>query len=650
VSATNSIIAPSIENTLADVAVRSALCTDSYELPTNDLPDTTPAVTVDDVHSFVGIDRIERFLGRDETGDIELINLLYHERIVFDHSTNQYYLFDGNAFQPDSVHLMRRIIIKQLTDQYYQAKHHLTAQHKQFTQSGQGTQDELDRINRIESMCKNRIEKVYTVARQDKILKAFTSYVGITSNQWNADPWLLCVQNGVIDLHTGKHRPGRPSDRIRTVAPVEWTGINTPAPRWEQFLHEIFADHLYVAELVSFIHRLLGYSISGVTTEAIFPILYGEEGRNGKTIMLETIQSVLGPLSGAISPDVLLDSKAGSKGQATPHLCALQSKRPVWASETNEGRRLDSAQIKLATGGDTLTVRPLYGQQYSFTPTHTLFLLTNRLPHAPADDNALWDRIIVIPFNMRFVDNPNGPNERQRDPNLKQALEQELSGILAWLVRGCLAWQRDGLRVPSFLHAATNTYRRDEDDVQQFIDDVCYIGAADSISTKELYKAYQAWCEDQGTRPMSKQALGRRISKRFTARHGRIGTIYQGIRVRQSSEPVIDVMDISYSETLAKKDNPAVESCPISAVNLSQVTNDTSSLEQQKGIKAAVIDTAQQTPTHHTQDPLDGLDVGYLRQLHTLGDNEAIDRHCQIHRRDPQAVRAALELEVRSIP
>jgi putative DNA primase/helicase len=621
----------------------------SHALPTNDLPDATPAVTLVDLHAFLGIDKIERFLARDEIGDAELINHLYHERIVFDHSANQYYFFDGNAFQPDSIQLMRRIIVKQLTDQYYQALQFLTARHKQLTQSGQGTQVELERINAIETACKNRIKKVFTVAREEKILKALQSYMGITADQWNADPWLLCVKNGVIDLRTGKHRAGQPSDLIRTIAPVKWTGIDTPAPRWEQFLHEIFADHPHVVELVSFVHRLLGYSIAGVTSEAIFPILYGEEGRNGKTLLLETVQSVLGPLSGAISPDVLLDSKAGSKGQATPHLCDLQSRRPVWASETNEGRRLDSAQIKLATGGDTLTARPLYGKQYSFTPTHTLFLLTNRLPHAPADDNALWERIIVIPFNMRFVDNPNGSNERQRDPYLKQHLAQELSGILAWLVRGCLAWQRDGLRVPSFLGTATNMYRRDEDDVQQFIDDVCYVGA-DSIPTQELYNAYKAWCEDQGTRPMSKQALGRRISKRFTAKHGRIGTIYQGIRVRQSSDMVMDVRDISYSETLAKNDDPAVESFPIATVNLSQITDDTNSLEQQEGIKAAVIDTAQQTPTHHTQHPLDGLDVGYLRQLHALGDNEAIDRHCQIHHRDPQTVRAVLALEASSVP
>jgi len=173
------------------------------------------------------------------------------------------------------------------------------------------------------------------------------------------------------------------------------------------------------------------------------------------------LQRVLGSTVGAVSNDVILasHSKCLTPGSAKPHLCALQGKRIVWASETSKGARFDVGQVKFLTGGGDIPARQLYGRDYTFVPSHLLILLTNHKPHADAQDSAFWDRLCPIIFTIRFVDNPTAPHERQKDRALGDTLDVEASGILAWLVRGCLAWQREGLNIPASVLLARREYR-----------------------------------------------------------------------------------------------------------------------------------------------------------------------------------------------
>ena len=150
---------------------------------------------------------------------------------------------------------------------------------------------------------------------------------------------LLGCSNGVIDLTSGEHRPGRPTDYIKTFAPTPWLGLDAPAPLWAQFLAEIFAGD---QELISYIQRLLGYGITGKTTEHILPIFYGPHGRNGKGTLLETVGRVLGEIAGPIEAEMLLLQTHPRQGGApTSDIMALRGRRLVWASETGEGRHLD---------------------------------------------------------------------------------------------------------------------------------------------------------------------------------------------------------------------------------------------------------------------------------------------------------------------
>ncbi len=282
-----------------------------------------------------------------------------------------------------------------------------------------------------------RVNKLQTITRKEHVLelaRTGTDSLAISGEEWDRDPWLLGVQNGVIDLQTGELRPGRQQDFIKTVSPVNYDGLDTPAPKWRQFISDIFENNQHLAD---YIQRLLGYGITGLTNYHVWPIFYGPQGRNGKGTMIETVKLVLGGLAHKTRSEVLLQSRyAPTRGSADADTLAFRGKRIIWASETNEGRSVNTSLIKELTGADTLNARPPYGKRpVEFTPTHLLILLTNNRPKAPAGDDALWDRTHLIPFNVRFVDDPHAPNERPADHDLPEKLKAELSGILAWMVR-----------------------------------------------------------------------------------------------------------------------------------------------------------------------------------------------------------------------
>ena len=202
----------------------------------------------------------------------------------------------------------------------------------------------------------------------------------------------------MIELNTGNFREGKPDEYIKTIAPIDWKGIDEPAPYWEKFIRDIFDNK---KELIEYNQRLLGYCISGLTVEHIVVILWGK-GRNGKGTLFEVLKVILGDLIKPIQAEMLLRQPI-PKNSASPSsdIMSLIGKRLVWASESDEGRQLDIGKVKWLSGGDTLTGRHPHGKrEITFTPTHKLFLATNHKPHVPADEYAAWERISLIPFAL----------------------------------------------------------------------------------------------------------------------------------------------------------------------------------------------------------------------------------------------------------
>lgn len=329
---------------------------------------------------------------------------------------------------------------------------------------------------------------------------------------WDRSPWLFPAKNGAVDLKTGRLMPGHPSDYLRGGAPTPYKEDAT-CPQWEHFLSQVMGGD---GEMVTFLKRVLGYAITGLSIHHKFFVFWGRS-RNGKGTLIETIRKVLGPaLAGPIMAEMLLDQgRSRSSAAASPDIIDLMGKRIIWASETDEGRRFSSAAVKLMTGGDTLKGRPLQGMMVEIQPNHTLFLLTNERPDAPASDQGFWSRCLLIKFNERFVETPRLPNEHPIDVHLPEKLESELPGILRWLVEGCLEWQRDGLRPPTRVVADTDEYRGDVDIFGRFLAEDCVRIPGAKIQCAELYGQYEKWAKANG---FKKPWSSIKISKELKAR------------------------------------------------------------------------------------------------------------------------------------
>jgi putative DNA primase/helicase len=316
----------------------------------------------------------------------------------------------------------------------------------------------------------------------------------------DADPWLLNCENGTIDLRTGSLRKHDRADKITKLAPVRFDR-DAPAPRFDRFLREI----LPADDVRGFVQKYLGYSITGSTREQCFVIALGK-GANGKSVLSEAVRYVLGDYASDTPTDTIMCSK-NSRGTEND-IARLRGSRFVTAKEVGEGRKLDESRVKQLTGGDTVTARFLFREWFEFIPRFKLWVYANYRPQIRGTDEGIWRRIMLVPFDVVIP-------EEQRDGTLPETLRAEAAGILAWLVRGCIDWQRSGLQPPATVLAATQQYRAESDDVARFVDECCTRGDYAKTKSSTLFEAYQRWARDQGA--VAAQLSQKAFSERLTA-------------------------------------------------------------------------------------------------------------------------------------
>ena len=319
--------------------------------------------------------------------------------------------------------------------------------------------------------------------------------MAVSGTEIDANPWLLGVKNGVIELKTGRCRDGRPDDWILKASPIEWQGIEAKCPKWEKAVLEIMAGD---QDMVNFLQRLFGYSICGKVVEKIFPVFIGPGGDNGKTVLVETVSYVLGQLGGPIASEMLTSTYQRSPSGIDTDTVALKGLRFAYASETEDKAKVSAARVKRMTGNDTLEARSPYDKRsIQFEPSHTQYLLSNYKLRADSEDNAFWNRVLYIPFTMKFVRDrePAAENELKADPHLDVALREEAPGILAWLVRGFLMWQKNGLCVPAKVLEESKRTREDLDYFGLYLDECFYPDDNDQIgmTSSELYYHFESW-------------------------------------------------------------------------------------------------------------------------------------------------------------
>jgi putative DNA primase/helicase len=317
----------------------------------------------------------------------------------------------------------------------------------------------------------------------------------------DTDPWLFNCQNGTLDLRTGTRRDHKPEDLITHIAPVTFAPDAT-CPTWEQFLSQVFAGD---TEMVRFIQRAIGWSLTGVVQDRALFFLYGPKGHNGKTTLVETVRDLLGDCGEdaagyARKVDVGTFMKQKNFEDTQRKTAMLAGPRFVYSSEVDEEHRLNEQLIKDITGGDTLEGRRLYREAFTFKPTFKPWIYGNHKPEIRGTDDALWSRVKLVPFAVSFADCV--------DLKLPEKLRAELSGILNWAIKGCLDWQRMGLQPPEKVKAATQKYRMEQNVIAQFIQDCCVVLPAASIKAKRLYEAYITWCGENGHEALNHKRFG----------------------------------------------------------------------------------------------------------------------------------------------
>ena len=307
--------------------------------------------------------------------------------------------------------------------------------------------------------------------------------IPILPGELDTDPWLLNVKNGTIDLRTGVIREPKKDDLITSYIDVPYTP-GAACPTWLAFLDKVMGEN---DRLIDFLHRSVGYSLSGDIREQCLFFNYGR-GANGKSTFMETVSRLLGPYSKNTRPETfMLKNSDGVNND----LAELQNVRLVAAVELEEGKRLAEVLTKQISGGDTVKARYLYEEFFEFRPQFKLWLCGNHKPQIRGTDHAIWRRIRLIPWTVTIPD-------AEQDRGLLEKLLTELPGILAWAVEGCLKWQHDGLTAPDEVMAATATYRKEQDILGDFFESCVITDKNSTISVKDLYAGYIKFCDDNG--------------------------------------------------------------------------------------------------------------------------------------------------------
>ena len=328
----------------------------------------------------------------------------------------------------------------------------------------------------------------------------------------------------VIDLCNGATRAATPSDYITKSLSAETVGDAAKAVRWAQFLEQVFDGD---QELINWMQRFCGYLLTGSTREQIFLFCFGH-GANGKSVFIEVLKHIIGDYSRAIASETLSESKRQAGG-ATPDLAALIGARLVLCSETEDNTALAESLVKSLVSGDSMAVRQLYAAPVQFTPNFKLVMAGNHKPIVRGNDNGIWRRVRLVPFNRTFA-----PDER--DPHLLARLRAETPHILAWMVAGCIDWQRHGLaNTPTTIRRATDAYQVDQDLTGTWLSECTSSSTHGEASSGDLYANNKAWSLDNGLRPASAVALGRRLSERgFSDRKSNGKRLWCGLTLTDS--------------------------------------------------------------------------------------------------------------------
>jgi putative DNA primase/helicase len=451
----------------------------------------------------------------DQVPNFHLTELGNAERIVFYHGENLRYcnelewlIWNGKQWQEDSKRTIESIAAKTLRKLYSES----AAEQDPYRKK---------QLRDWAKKCEKRSIRISSIADVKPM-------VSVRKKDFDSHKFLFNCDNGVIDLKTGELKPHDRDLLLTKMTPIQYHK-EAKCPNWISFLHSIFldVDGKPDYEIIEFIQRAIGYSLTGVTKEQVMFFLFGN-GRNGKSTFINTIQDLLGDYGRQTGSDTFLKKKNDSG--INNDVARLDGARFVSAVESEEGQQLSEALVKQITGGEKMSARFLRQEYFEFTPEFKVFFTTNHKPIVKGSDEGIWRRIKLIPFTVTI------PKDKI-DYDLPDKLAKEMSGILNWAVEGCLKWQTDGLGEAEAVIRATEDYRQDMDILGPFIEENCAVYSTAKIEAKTIYENYTKWCFQNNEMELRNRQFYRQLEIRgFKKENGSKNKVFfHGITLNQFS-------------------------------------------------------------------------------------------------------------------
>jgi putative DNA primase/helicase len=407
-------------------------------------------------------------INQTDLGNAKRLVKLFGKEIRYCHAWNQWMVWNGTRWQPDATGEIQRLAKNTALSIYEEAA------------KGQ-TKDDRNGL----AAWATKSESARAITAMIRLAQSEPS-IPITPAELDANHYQLNCLNGTIDLRTGKLHRHRRKDFITKLAPVR-SERQASNVTWDRVLNDATGGN---SELKELMQRAFGYSITGDTSEEVLFLIHGPAATSKSTI-IEAVKATLGDY--ALTADFETFVKRRDVGGPRKDVARLAGSRFVVSIEVDEGKQLAGGRVKMITGGDTVTARKLYHESFEFKPTFKLVLVTNHAPEVDPDDDAMWRRIHVIPMVCQVP-------RHLRDPKVKAHLTDPTAAgpaILQWLLKGCLDWQRDGLKIPAVVQQATDEYRASQDSFADFISDCCVLETDAWVSSEDLHVEYDAWVSER---------------------------------------------------------------------------------------------------------------------------------------------------------
>lgn len=362
------------------------------------------------------------------------------------------------------------------------------------------------------------LKKSRSFSGKTNMIREAEHYAPILPQNLDRNKAIIGAKNGIIDLKTGELLP---HDREAYLTKQSTAAYNPDAPEpklWLRFLHDVFDGD---ADMLRYIQKCVGYSLTGSTSEQCAFFLFGT-GRNGKSTFLEILRHIMGDYATNIQPQtIMVNPKSGNA--PTSDIARLKGARLVTSVEPNEGMRLDEGLLKQLTGGDIVTARKMFSDEFEFKPEFKLWMATNYKPIIRGTDTGIWRRIHLIPFTVQIP-------ESKVDRHLTYKLAKEAESIFKWMVDGCLLWKQEGLHMPKQVLDAVQEYKREMDSIGAFLDACCTVGEGE-VKASQLFAVYSQWCDQHNEHKFTSTKFGADMTKRFERVKHSDGLYYRNIKL-----------------------------------------------------------------------------------------------------------------------